>query len=141
MASPLPTFYVRTLFDHVSFRITLYLVPNGGMTLGAFLTLFASRRLLAEFRRPIVAHERDDTVIADAAFMCRVCRHLGARFHDFMITQSHSAALRIQRFFLTFMARNHSLSILGGDFLSSSSGTLGQRLCGTSASISVLYHA
>ena len=89
------------------------------MALGAFLTLFASRRLLAEFRRLIVAHEADDTVVADVEFMARVCRHLGARFHGFMISQARSAALRTQRFFLTFMARYHGLSILGCDMLSS----------------------
>ena len=99
------------------FTSHFHLVPNGGMALGAFLSLFASRRLLAEFRRPIVAHETDDTVVADADFMHKVYRHLGARFHGLMITQSQSAALRTLRFFSTFMARNHGLSILGGDML------------------------
>ena len=86
------------------FTSHFHLVPKGGMALGAFLTLFASRRLLAEFRRLIVAHEADDSVVAGVDFMDRVCRHLGARFHGFMIAQAHSAALRTQRFFLTFMA-------------------------------------
>ena len=96
-----------------------HLVPNGGMALGAFVTLFASRRLLTEFRKLIVAHEADNTVIASEDFMERVRRHLGTRFHGFMISQSHSAALRAQRFFLTFLARYHGLSILGCDMLSS----------------------
>ena len=96
-----------------------HLVPNGGMALGAFVTLFASRRLLTEFRKLIVAHEADNTIIAGEDFMERVRRHLGTRFHGFMIAQSHSAALRAQRFFLTFIARYHGLSILGCDMLSS----------------------
>ena len=47
------------------------LVPIGGKALGAFLTLFASRRLLASFRQLIVAHEADATVVADPAFMAK----------------------------------------------------------------------
>ena len=99
------------------FTSHFHLVPNGGMALGAFLSLFPSRRLLAEFRRPTVAHETDDTVIADADFMHKVYRRVGARFHGLMNMQSQSAALRTLRFFSTFMARNHGLSILGGDML------------------------
>jgi hypothetical protein len=91
----------------------------GGKALGAFLTLFASRRLLAMFRKLIVSHEADASVVADAGFMATVVRDHGARFHGFMIAQAHSAGLRTQRFFVTFMARYHGLSILGGDLLSS----------------------
>jgi hypothetical protein len=81
--------------------------------LGAYITLFASRRLLASFRKLIVAHQVDATIVADLDFMARVYRDLGSRFPGFMVTQAHSTGLRKQRFYATFMARYHGLSILG----------------------------
>ena len=73
-----------------------HLVPNGGMALGAFLTLFDSRRLLTEFRRLIVAHEADDTVIVDVGFMDRVAVTWDLD-HGFMIAQSHSAEFDVTK--------------------------------------------
>ncbi len=35
------------------------------MALGAYITLFASRRVLAAFRKLIVAHQADETIVAD----------------------------------------------------------------------------
>jgi len=95
------------------------LVPIGGLALGAFLTLHASRRLLATFRQLVVAHESDQTIVAGSEFMARVNRDIAARFHGFMLTLQHSAGMRRQRFFVTFMARYHGLSILGTDIISS----------------------
>ena len=43
---------------------------------------------------------------------------LGPRFHGYMTGLHHSPGLRTQRFFMTFMARYHGLSVLGGDLLS-----------------------
>ena len=94
------------------------LVPIGGMALGAFLTLHASRRLLASFRKLVVAHDADETVVAGADFMAKVDRSIAARFHGFMLGLQHSNGLRRQRFFVTFMARYHGLSILGTDIVS-----------------------
>jgi hypothetical protein len=87
------------------------------MALGAYITLFASRRQLAAFRKLIVAHEADETIVADDDFMAKIYRDLGSKFHGFMVPQAHSAGLRKQRFFVTFMARYHGLSILGSDII------------------------
>lgn len=87
--------------------------------LGGFLTLFASRRMLAQFRQLIVAHENDNSVVAGDEFMASVSHKYFSRFYGFMMTLSHGLGLRRQRFFVTFMARYHGLSLLGGDILSS----------------------
>ena len=82
------------------------------------MTLHASRRLLASFRKLVVAHNADETVVAGVDFMAKVDRSIAARFHGFMLGLQHSNGLRRQRFFVTFMARYHGLSVLGGDLLS-----------------------
>ena len=106
-----------THFVTSSLTSFILLVPQGGMALGAYITLFASRRQLAAFRKLIVAHEADETIVADDDFMAKIYRDLGSKFHGFMVTQAHSAGLRKQRFFVTFMARYHGLSILGSDII------------------------
>ena len=96
----------------------LSLVPRGGLVFGAFITLHGSRRLLATFSRLCRQHSADPTVVAPDAFMTEAMKKLGARFHAFMNTAPKSQGLRTQRFFATFMARYHGLSILGCDLLS-----------------------
>jgi hypothetical protein len=74
---------------------------------------------LATFRRLVVDHASDDTIVAGADFMEEVERSIGARFHGFMLSLPHSKGLRRQRFFVTFMARYYGMSILGTDIVSS----------------------
>ena len=94
------------------------LVPTGGMVSAGFITLFGSQRLLSKFNKLCRRHEEDPTVIASPGFMDQATRALGPRFHGYMIGLHHSHGLRTQRFFMTFMARYHGLSELGGNLLS-----------------------
>ena len=94
------------------------LVPTGGMVFAGFITLFGSQRLLSKFNKLCRRHEEDPTVVASPAFMDQATRALGPRFHGHMTGLHHSPGLRTQRFFMTFMARYHGLSVLGGDLLS-----------------------
>ena len=88
------------------------------MVFAGFITLFGSQRLLSKFNKLCRRHEEDPTVVASPAFMDQATRALGPRFHGHMTGLHHSPGLRTQRFFMTFMARYHGLSVLGGDLLS-----------------------
>ena len=88
------------------------------MVFAGFITLFGSQRLLSKFNKLCRRHEEDPTVVASPGFMDQATRALGPRFHGHMTGLHHSPGLRTQRFFMTFMARYHGLSVLGGDLLS-----------------------
>ena len=89
-------------------------MPTGGMCFQGS----GSQRLLSKFNKLCRQHEEDPTVVASAGFMDLATKALGPRFHGYMTGLHHSPGLRTQRFFMTFMARYHGLSVLGGDLLS-----------------------
>ena len=82
------------------------------------ITLFGSQRLLSKFSKLCRQHEEDPSVVASTGFLDLATKALGPRFHGYMTSLHHNPGLRTQRFFMTFMARYHGLSVLGGDLLS-----------------------
>ena len=96
------------------------LVPTGGLLLAGYLTMNAPPELYKVWRRYHREWKNGSITTLTMAEFAPIQKIIGPRFHGYMITaQGLFNAQNKQRFFMTFVARYHGLSVMGSDLLSS----------------------